>query len=109
MEEEGSTPTAMVSRLNLHEGKRPEGMNSYTFMYSIPNMIPLKPNQIVKIWDVLKDYNFTSTHGAFVGVDVCDGYGGSERSVKGRVLDSMQIQLRGMGWEEHEFLGVKLD
>lgn len=108
-DEEGSTPTAAIKALSLQEGKRPEGMNSYTFMYSIPNMIPLKPAQIVGMWDVLKDYKFTSTHGAFLGVDVCDGYGGSVRSVKGRVLDSMQIQVSGMGWEDHDFLGVKLD
>ena len=107
LEENGKTPTPENPVPNQLKGKRPPGLNTYVFMYSIPNMIPLKPSEIVDIWDVLKGYKFTSTHGAFKDMDVHDGYGGSERSVKGRVLDSMQIQVRGMGWEEHEFLAVK--
>ena len=106
-EKEGSTPTPLDDRV-IAESKRPEGLNTYTFMYSIPNMIPLKPSEIVAIWDLLKNYKFTSTHGAFLNMDVYDGYGGSQRSVKGRVLDSMQIQVEHMGWEDHAFLKVEL-
>lgn len=58
------------------------------------------------MWDLLKNVKFTSTHGAFKGMDIYDGLGGSKRSVKGRVLDSMQIQVRRMGWEKHEFLSI---
>ncbi|RDW87689.1 hypothetical protein BP5796_03383 [Coleophoma crateriformis] len=84
--------------------RRPEGMNSFAFMWSIPNMIPLSPAEIAGMWDVLKRHEFVSTHGAFVNVDVYDGAGGSETGVKQRVLDSMQIQVRSMGWKEHSFL-----
>ena len=88
------------------EGKRPAGLNSFSFMWSIPNMIPLSPDEIVAMWNVLKEHNFESTHGAFVGLDVRDGEGGSEKGVKQRVLDSMQIQVSYMGWKEHAFLNI---
>lgn len=86
------------------EGKRPEDMNSYSFMWSIPNFIPLCPEEIEGMWEGLKGRDFESTHGAFVGQDVYDGRGGSEKGVKLRVLESMQIQVRRMGWKSHGFL-----
>jgi hypothetical protein len=46
----------------------------------------------------LEGWEFGSTHGAFVGLDVSDGDGG-ERSVKERVRESMRIQAKGEGWE----------
>jgi len=51
-------------------------------------MIPLPPNEIAQMWDVLKAYTFKSTHGAFVGTDVYSD------EVKSRVLESMKIQVR---------------
>jgi hypothetical protein len=83
---------------------RPQDSNSYSFMWSIPNIIPLSPPEIQEMWDVLKSHGFKSTHGAFVGTEVSDGYGGSEKSVKERVLESMQIQVRSMGWKDHALL-----
>lgn len=61
-------------------------------------MIPLPPDELAKMWSVLKPFNFTSTHGAFVGVDV------ESPEVKGRVLESMQIQIRAEGYKEHPLL-----
>ncbi|CZR55231.1 related to metallo-beta-lactamase family protein [Phialocephala subalpina] len=87
---------------------RPPGMNSYSFMWSIPNMIPLSPEEIAGMWELLKGYEFESTHGAFVGTEVRDGGGGSGKRVKERVLDSMQIQVRYMGWKDHVFLKEKV-
>lgn len=89
---------------NWAEAKRPEGMNSYSFMWSIPNFIPLSPEEIEGMWEGLKGRDFESTHGAFVGQDVYDGCGGTEKGVKQRVLESMQIQVRRMGWKDHGFL-----
>jgi hypothetical protein len=86
------------------EGGRPGGLNSFAFMWSIPNMIPLSPDEIVGMWDVLKKHEFSSTHGAFLGMEVHDGHGGSDSGVKKRVLESMQIQVKRMGWGEHAFL-----
>lgn len=78
--------------------ERPEGLNTYSFMWSVPNFIPLNADEIAHMWSVLKNYDFRSTHGAFVGGDVED------ECVKQRVLTSMQIQVQAMGWKDHEFL-----
>jgi hypothetical protein len=87
---------------------RPKSSSSYSFMWSIPNIIPLSPPEILGMWDVLKRHEFKSTHGAFVGTEVTDGYGGSEKGVKERVLGSMQIQVRSMGWKDHALLSEEV-
>lgn len=79
-------------------------MNSYSFMWSYPNMIPLSPEDLQVMWALLKKHEFSSTHGAFASQDVGDGYGGSGTTLKRRVLDSMQIQTRRMGWTDHTIL-----
>ncbi|KAL0636321.1 hypothetical protein Q9L58_004668 [Maublancomyces gigas] len=80
----------------LYHVDRPKGTTSYSFMWSIPNMIPLPPADIVKIWKSLRPYSFTSTHGAFHGVDVRDP------KLKGRVLESAKIAIAAMGYAENE-------
>lgn len=87
-----TVPSAMYHR------DRPQGTTSYAFMWSIPNMIPLPPTELQKMWSALKPWQFTSTHGAFFGQEVRDSDGGG--SVKARVLTSMKIQARGEGWAE---------
>ncbi|TVY26716.1 Uncharacterized protein LHYA1_G004721 [Lachnellula hyalina] len=86
------------------KGGRPPGMTSYSFMWSIPNMIPLSAEEIVGMWSVLQKHAFSSTHGAFVGTEIRDKYGGSKDGVKRRVLDSMKTQVWRMGWRDHKFL-----
>jgi hypothetical protein len=78
--------------------KRPPGVNTFAFMYSIPNMIPLSPDEIINMWEILKGYNFKRCHGAFTHYDVRDD------NVKTRVLKSMQIQIKHMGYRDHPFL-----
>jgi len=73
---------------------RPEGMNSFGFYWSIPNLIPLPPDEIAEMWQVLNQYEFHSTHGAFVGTDIV------AEDVKQRVFDSMKIQVKGEGCAE---------
>lgn len=80
---------------------RPQGANSFAFMWSIPNYIPLGPDEITRMWGILKHFDFSSTHGAFVGHDIEDP------EVKLRVLRSAQIQIRQMGWDAHPFLQEK--
>ncbi|CAG8952821.1 hypothetical protein HYFRA_00007534 [Hymenoscyphus fraxineus] len=99
-----TTPAGVGDWSQSKSGGRPVGMNSYSFMWSIPNFIPLSPEEIEGMWERMKYYTFVSTHGAFVGQDINDGHGGSEKGVKQRVLESMQIQVRRMGWKEHSFL-----
>ncbi|GAB1310241.1 Metallo-beta-lactamase domain protein, putative [Madurella fahalii] len=78
--------------------ERPGGMSTFCFMWSIPNMIPLSPDEIAPMWGILKNYNMRSAHGLFLGWDIED-----ER-IKERVLESMQIQVRAMGHETHSLL-----
>jgi len=85
----------------LYHVNRPKGTTSYAFMWSIPNMIPLPPDELAKMWSVLKDFDFISTHGAFVGAEI------ESVDVKGRVLESMQIQVRGEGHLDHPLLSER--
>jgi hypothetical protein len=62
-------------------------------------MIPLPPVAILKIWEALKPWAFTSTYGGFQGTEVHDV------NLKGRILESMKIQVKAQGWEKHEILG----
>ncbi|KAL9111968.1 MAG: hypothetical protein Q9227_003588 [Pyrenula ochraceoflavens] len=73
------------------------GHTSYAFMYSIPNMIPLSPREMVRMWGVLGRVEWRTTFGAFVGSEVrCDGTLEGRR----RVVESMKVQARGMGYGE---------
>lgn len=67
-------------------------------------MVPLSPEEIIGMWNVLKNHDFSSTHGAFVGTELKDGHGGSETGVKKRVLDTMQIFVRRMGGKDSTLL-----
>ncbi|KAI0870440.1 beta-lactamase-like protein [Hypoxylon argillaceum] len=80
---------------------RPRGMSSFSFMWSYPNMIPLAPDELQQMWDVLKNHEFSSTHGAFPGLDVVVKTPGE---MKQRVLESMQIQIRHSGHGGHAML-----
>jgi hypothetical protein len=79
------------------ERERPAGLNTFAFMWSIPNMIPLSAAEMRRMWKVLREVEFEATHGAFLGMDVedCD--------VKGRVRESMMIQARAMGGDDGGF------
>lgn len=78
----------------LYHIDRPKGTTSFAFMWSIPNMIPLPPSELHKMWQALKPLDFESTHGAFVGLDIRD------KRIKERVLESMKIQASNEGWED---------
>jgi hypothetical protein len=71
-------------------------------MWSIPNMIPLNPDAILGIWRAIQGYEFEVTYGAFVGMDV------RGKDVKGRVLESMKIQVSNEGYARHELLDIGL-
>jgi hypothetical protein len=86
----------------LYHIDRPKGTSSFSFMWSIPNMIPLSPDEIAGIWKSIKPFEFDVTHGAFWGADV------RHKDVKKRILDSMQIQVRREGYAEHALLEESL-
>ncbi|KFY87102.1 hypothetical protein V500_07185 [Pseudogymnoascus sp. VKM F-4518 (FW-2643)] len=73
---------------------RPKGMNSFAFMWSYPNMIPLPPPTLAAMWRVLGRYTFTAVHGGFPGLDI------EGEDVKKRVWESMGIQIEAEGWQE---------
>ena len=78
--------------------KHGKGHNSYTFMWSYPNMIPLPPDQILQIWRALKGFDIEATYG-FTTVR------SREEDVAGipqRILESAKICVSNMGWKEHE-------
>ncbi|KAK4105672.1 hypothetical protein N658DRAFT_503779 [Parathielavia hyrcaniae] len=52
--------------------ERPKGVNTFSFLWSIPNMIPMSAAEIVRMWGILKNYDFTSAHGLFLGWDIKD-------------------------------------
>ena len=66
-------------------------------------MIPLPPDEIERMWKILKPWQYFATHGAFLGQDV---WGSNMRQ---RVLESMKIQTKAQGWVEHPFLQESLD
>lgn len=71
--------------------------------YSIPNRIPLHPDEILAIWKKVKPVEFETCFGAFKGQDVRTMPGERERGtggVKGRLLESCKIFVRGTGWRE---------
>ena len=97
----GRTPGANRARTQRREivgVEKGMGMSTYAFMWSIPNMIPLGPEEVMAIWKALRGFEWTATHGLFVGFDV------RGQDVKGRLLESMQNQVRRMGWTEHAIL-----
>lgn len=81
---------------------KPPGLNSFSFLYSIPNFIPLGLDEMARMWGILKSHDFRATYGGFAGMDIED------EGVKGRVLESMKIQARHMGYGESEFMQTKL-
>ncbi|KAF2456414.1 beta-lactamase-like protein [Lineolata rhizophorae] len=90
--------TLMTVPSALYHVDRLPGTTSYAFMWSIPNMIPLPPQDIQKIWNAVKPWDFETTHGGFMGQDVRDP------QLKKRVLESMKIQIKSEGHVEHEML-----
>ncbi|KAL2147228.1 hypothetical protein VTI28DRAFT_183 [Corynascus sepedonium] len=82
--------------------ERPKGVNTFSFMWSIPNMIPLSADEVVRMWEIIKDYDYKSAHGPFLGWDI------EGEDLKARMLESMQIQVRAMGYAQHPFLQLSL-
>lgn len=77
------------------------GVASYSFLWSIPNAIPLSPTQIMGIWRALKPYDFRTTYGVFAGSSIVREKPGQRMSLKTRVLESAKIAVRAMGYSEH--------
>lgn len=81
---------------------KPPGLNSFAFLWSFPNHIPLSADEIYRMWGILKRYKFRATHGIMDGMEIED------EEVKARVLESMKIQARAMGNVTHALLNETL-
>lgn len=87
----------------LSPGPRHPRQTSFSFMWSIPNMIPLSPNEMRKIWQALEPFSFHTVHGAFVNLDI------RASDVKDRILQSMKIQTYAEGHPDHPLMSASLD
>jgi hypothetical protein len=90
------------SGLYFGESRRPD-TNTYSFMWSYPNMIPLDPEALLGIWKAVEPFDFETTYGGFPGQDV------RRKDAKKLMLESAQNWTRKAGWKDIEILGVKLD
>lgn len=62
---------AAASSHNPDPGKRGDTI-SYGFLWSIPNIIPLPPDDVLKIWGAIKPFEFKATYGVMAKVtNVC--------------------------------------
>ncbi|KAF2750631.1 hypothetical protein M011DRAFT_395519 [Sporormia fimetaria CBS 119925] len=76
------------------ESNQQPGTSRYTFMWSYPNMIPLAPAAIHKIWNALKPLEFTATYGGFMGQDH------RAKDIKAQILESMKLFVKRAGHED---------
>ena len=76
------------------------GVVSYSFLWSIPNAIPLGPDDILKIWRTLKTFDFTKTYGVFAVMSNVKESEGQRMSLKQRLLESAKIAIKSMGFDE---------
>lgn len=91
------------SATNPTPGK--EGVISFTFFWSIPNRIPLHPDEILMIWRKVKGLEFHTCFGAFKGQDVRTLANEKDRGtggVKGRLWESCKIYVGAMGWRNDQ-------
>jgi hypothetical protein len=65
-------------------------------MWAYPNMIPLAPPALLRIWQAIKPFDFQATFGGFPGQNV------RREGLKDEVLESMKIFLRRGGWTDVE-------
>ncbi|TKA28899.1 hypothetical protein B0A50_03310 [Salinomyces thailandicus] len=103
--------TIFTAPLALNPVPGKEGVISFTFWYSVPNRIPLHPDDVLAIWQKVKGLEFQTMFGAFEGQDV--RMRGNEREsgtggLKGRLLESCKIFAKAEGWREHEIFSESL-
>ena len=83
-----------------------DGKISYAFLWSVPNPLPLSPDEILRIWRVLKKLEFRVTYGVMAKITNVyerpedEEFGGLKR----RVLESAKVAVRRMVGEGHEML-----
>ena len=84
-----------------------DGKISYAFLWSIPNPLPLNPDEILRIWKVVKGLEFRVTYG--VMAKITNVYETAEEGewggLKSRVLESAKVAVgRMVGKSGHAML-----
>lgn len=82
------------------DSKNGQGHTSYSFMWSIPNNIPLSPDEILKIWRALKGFEIEATY-AFASVKSRQE---DRTTIPERILESAKVVVKRMGYHDHEVL-----
>lgn len=100
------TILAVPSAFNPDPAK--PGVSSYSFLWSIPNAIPLNPDQILHIWRTLKRFQFEATYGVFAGGSNLKQSPDHRMTLKQRVLESAKIAVQKMGHQHHAMLNESL-
>ena len=91
------------------------GVVTYSFLWSIPNMISLSPNAIHRIWRVIKGLDrfgkWSKTYGVKAKSTNVEEKPGLRLSLKGRLLQSAKVAVRHMmeGREDHEIFSETVD
>jgi glyoxylase-like metal-dependent hydrolase (beta-lactamase superfamily II) len=77
------------------------GISSFSFMWSVPNMIPMSPDAVLQVRRAMKGFKYK----------VCYGLMGTVRhrpelsvGLEGRVLESAKIFVKALGSKGHEIL-----
>lgn len=71
-------------------------------------MIPLSPDEILRIWRVLKAWEFKATYGVMAKWSNVFEKDTDPKTLKERLLDSAQLAVRAMGYTEHEIFQESL-
>ncbi|OAL34109.1 hypothetical protein AYO20_06564 [Fonsecaea nubica] len=98
---------AVQSSHNPDPGKRSDTI-SYQFLWSIPNFIPLPPEEVLKIWRALKPLEFKATYGVMAKITNVFEKPGQSLSLKGRLLQSAKIAVKAMGYSDHAIFAEEL-
>jgi hypothetical protein len=71
-------------------------------------MIPLSPDEILRIWRVLKPWDFKATYGVMAKWSNCFEKETDRKPLKERLLDSAKMAVRAMGYTEHAIFSESL-
>jgi len=98
---------AVASSRNPSRHQDPGRTMTYQFLWSIPNMLPLAPKEILRIWRMLKDREFKATYGVIAKLANVYEEAEDPRTLRERLLDSARIAVRCMGHQEAGLFDVE--
>ena len=76
----------------------PGETQTYQFLWSIPNMIPLPPSDVLQIWKMLKPWKFRATYGVIAKVTNVYESEVDKVTLKVKVLECAKRAERAIGY-----------